>query len=823
MIDNPQGSEIAPNVHPARFVESMTNAKTLLAPWVSLAIGSFLIFHYRLEPNARLQLLVPLVAAIAAFLSFSKVRTQGIILAIATVVFVLTLCGPYIALVAVAVVLIACWDPFLIRMPLWLKSLTWVGCMASPLLARHNGWIDGYAAMFLGGVMLFSLPMTRRTNRTPLHPIGLRLDRSLRFLPLPAITMPLFGAIQGQFGLGPRVTARLTRIGSKRILEGILLLLVYRLIYSVLHIPATEVDGPYSLGIHWLTNTALLIRLAGFVRLSIGLLNLLGYASALPSARTSLRSGTLLGYLNLLNSPLVRWMNRVVFRPLQQIAKEKGVSSAVFSAGIPWVGTGMVAMLIHTFFWYLRFGHLQLRWVDLLFWSTLVTILFFERAFDRYLPRRSHHGMLVTLLPTCFTILVGLPAFSLVTSHSLENWMTILASGIAQFRDAALTFTIVLPPAILILWSIKHLKAEHWARLMNLALMVGCLTFMALAVPQVRHLALRSEPRSLYLTKPGPSRSDDLAMAGGYYAEIIDSRSDNRSDPSESLEIKEKFAYTKGAEKVPDFRRITQKRSFSFTFKGHPYTTNSMGFRDREYRVTPAPNTVRTLLLGSSFVAGSGVRDEEVFDVLLETSMNRSNTETQFEFLNASCSIYDLIDCIVRFDKDSLAQLKPDYLMIFSHGLDRPKNVRDVVEAKLGGYAMPYPYIDSILLKAGIHDRMSESEAIQALRPYGTQLVRESYRLLAEKCLLNGIEPIWVYWPCMIMLEGYEQDYKASLKMVTELGYNVIDLEKVYKDFDPSDLIVAANDHHPNNLGHLLVAKALAKHFHQGLELQDRR
>lgn len=809
-----RGSKITPQRQLARWSVSKVPVRRLTFAWLGLALGAFLSLRYHLEPNTRLDLLLPTVAGLAAIFPLVNMKTQRVILALASIVFSLVVWGPYVAFAVWAILWIVSRGLPNLSSPA--LPFFWLGGMALLLYGRKEEWIDGYAGLLLGGLFIWKIPMVWKFDRFAPRQ-GRRASNFSLLLPLPAITLPLFGALHAGSSLPPRTTARLSRIGSRRVLEGVLLLLTYRIVYSVLHVPASQVAGPFELGLHLLTNAALLIRLAGFVRLSIGLLNVLGYAYALPSVRAALRAGSLLGFMNLLYSPFVRWLNRIIFRPLHRLVQTKWPEALPGTAALPWAGTAMAALLIHSLFWYLRFGHIQLRWLDLIFWAVLILLLAVEKALVQHYRKARMLSSMINVLPRGLVLLIAFPLFSLITTHSLEKWQRILDSGIDQASDIILAFGSPLITIIFIQLIVKYLTDKQAKQLANLAMVAGCLWFVVLDFPLIGRWAMRTEPRSIYLSKPGPSRSDQTAMAGGYYSEIVNPRPQSASDPVESIEIKEKFVYTDGADKVSDFRRITQKRNYSFIFKGHPYTTNSMGFRDKEYPSVPYPNTIRTLLLGSSFVAGSGVRDEEVFDVLLEESMNAKNRGVRYEFLNASCSIYDLIDCIVRFDSDSLMKLQPDYLVYFSHGLDTPKNIRDVVEAKLAGRSMPYPYIDTILSAAGVQKTKSESEAIQAMRPYGTRLVRESYRLLAEKCHSNGIRPVWVYWPCMIMLDGYEQDYRKSEEIATELGFIAIDLEEVYRDFDPSDLIVAPNDHHPNSLGHLLVARALEKHFNRVL------
>lgn len=60
----------------------------------------------------------------------------------------------------------------------------------------------------------------------------------------------------------------------------------------------------------------------------------------------------------------------------------------------------------------------------------------------------------------------------------------------------------------------------------------------------------------------------------------------------------------------------------SFEYADEKYTTNSLGFRDRERAPGPAPDgTLRLAVLGDSFAAGVGVDDAQHFAALLESAL----------------------------------------------------------------------------------------------------------------------------------------------------------------------------------------------------------
>src|SRR5690606_8512534 len=95
------------------------------------------------------------------------------------------------------------------------------------------------------------------------------------------------------------------------------------------------------------------------------------------------------------------------------------------------------------------------------------------------------------------------------------------------------------------------------------------------------------------------------------------------------------------------------------------------------------------------------------------------------------------------------------------------------------------------------------------LEPFADELLIGLYQYLYDYCLQNDIKPIWVYWPTTDVhpfVKMYPEDISL---MVNKIGFTVIDLTDVYKDYNPSDLFVSPKDRHPNALGHSLIADEL--------------
>ncbi len=93
-------------------------------------------------------------------------------------------------------------------------------------------------------------------------------------------------------------------------------------------------------------------------------------------------------------------------------------------------------------------------------------------------------------------------------------------------------------------------------------------------------------------------------------------------------------------------------------FKGKPFSTNSAGFRDREFALHKAPGVVRIAVLGTSIDMGSGVADEEVYNRRLQAKLDAAEPG-RFEVLNFAMSGSSFAQIVAIYDA-FVAQYEPD-------------------------------------------------------------------------------------------------------------------------------------------------------------------
>lgn len=266
---------------------------------------------------------------------------------------------------------------------------------------------------------------------------------------------------------------------------------------------------------------------------------------------------------------------------------------------------------------------------------------------------------------------------------------------------------------------------------------------------------------------------------------------------------KERFEESDAVTPTNDYRKIKIKPNVSFQFKGKKFSSNSIGLRDTEIQKKKKSNEVRFLVLGSSFVMGSGVADNEVFDKIIESSY----TSNDIQILNAGCSTYDLIESIVQFEKEKLFEYDISYMLIVSHGVDKQKNIVDLAYALRNNINIPFTYLQYIMDTANLDSNKNNLNT--QLSEVANDIIIESYKYLYKLSKINNIHPVWVYWPTTGMRPGVYNEYKEIKEIVEQIGYHVIDLSDLYNGIDKETVHVAPNDRHPNAKGHKIFAEAL--------------
>jgi hypothetical protein len=116
----------------------------------------------------------------------------------------------------------------------------------------------------------------------------------------------------------------------------------------------------------------------------------------------------------------------------------------------------------------------------------------------------------------------------------------------------------------------------------------------------------------------------------------------------------------------PDVARVLLPSLEERDLAGVPVSTNSRGMREREYELPRPDGLTRVVLLGDSFVFGSGVRAEERFGVHLERWLaERGSPDARVEVLHLGIDSWNIpAEC--AFLRRRLSHLAPDLVLHFT-------------------------------------------------------------------------------------------------------------------------------------------------------------
>jgi hypothetical protein len=309
------------------------------------------------------------------------------------------------------------------------------------------------------------------------------------------------------------------------------------------------------------------------------------------------------------------------------------------------------------------------------------------------------------------------------------------------------------------------------------------------------------------------SRIDRAKMERGYYENLTDvSRFNSQlwevyaKKPRDWMEVE-----NAGLKRfVDNFAQTELIPSIVSTTKYGVVTTNRWGMRDQEYSDQPAPNAFRAVMLGASSVMGWGVADDATFEAVLENRLNRERANAPFakyELLNFGVPGYQPPQQLVNFER-SLA-LHPNAVIYVATGREQSRAANYLAEVVMKGIAIPYAPLRDVVAKAGVAKGMTETEARQRLAPYGNEILAYCYQELADQARKNGMKAlIWVFLPPDI--EGsWQREASDAIQIAEKAGFIVLNLEEAFKNVDVTTLRLAEWDHHPNTLGHKMIADQL--------------
>lgn len=241
--------------------------------------------------------------------------------------------------------------------------------------------------------------------------------------------------------------------------------------------------------------------------------------------------------------------------------------------------------------------------------------------------------------------------------------------------------------------------------------------------------------------------------------------------------------------------------------------TNNKGLREERFAAKPPENITRILVIGDSYVFGSGVNSSKRYTEVLERELNEETGE-KYQVINAGVSGYGAKDYYMFF-KERGINYNPDILVLGVIGNDwMSVGMQERLSRKANADVREnYPKVST--------NRRNELRSERFLELQGKNQDLERYSVLQNITSIasqNEIETI-----------VYASDFMASNKMqkVKKYGDNenstLVYAPEEFRDdwqskfcLEHSPNRVSTIDPHPSPIGHKLLAKPLVE------EISDR-
>ena len=621
---------------------------------------------------------------------------------------------------------------------------------------------------------------------------------------------------------------RIYQAGLQWILRGVIQLILYRYINYYIMIAPGDVTNTLELVRYLIANFALYLRISGQFHLIIGVLHLFGFN--LPETHHLYFMAS--SFTDLWRRINIYWkdfMMKVFYYPTYFKVRHWGSNSSLIFA------TAFVFFLtwfFHAYQWFWLRGTFLLTKPDMLFWFILACLVVVNTLYEANRGRKRTLGqrsltvqdVAAVALSTAGTFTVMAILWSLWSSDSIQDWIgliSVVEVTPANIAILVLVFLVITAAFGLVIWinsradSKPETKAKQPAFPGSTAVTAITIVLLFLIGNPVIYSQIGGKAQDLIsdLTANRLSDREAALLQRGYYEDLIGvSRFNSQlweiysKRPSDWPTLDE----TEAARQTGDNLILELVPSTSIYFHGEQLTINRWGMRDRDYELTPAPDTYRIALTGPSFVMGYGVGDDEDFGVLLEDRLNRENTGgeyAKYEILNFAVPGYSPVQNLMILEQ-KVESFQPNALFYMAHQREEEAAVLYLADRISVGADLPYPELVEMAYQAGAEPGATKVEVERHLQPIGTELLAQTYRQIVAASRSRGMLPVWIFMPTLE--NSLQEEEVAHLTQVAEdAGFIVLDLSDAYDNQNLDSLVVAYWDKHPNAEGHRLIAEDL--------------
>jgi hypothetical protein len=539
------------------------------------------------------------------------------------------------------------------------------------------------------------------------------------------------------------------------------------------------------------------------------------------------------------------FISKIFFNPVYFRLKRLGaVPALVLSTLIAFVAT----WLLHAYQFFWIGGSFQLTWQDMVFWSILAMLVLVntlteaKRGRRRRLtkPRRTVWSETSLALRTITTFVIMCMLWILWCRPSADEmaWL-VRAAGHASWAQAGLVAAGLagLGVAAVIFGHLSRAEVEgtvgpesgRWIWRSAIGICVCTTVLLLIGGVQWRLPTAAGSVVSL-LTSERPNELDLELQRRGYYEALEGGAGQSARDPRNQGEQHAQFVDDRQPKKyvelTNDFMHSQLKANYRSLANGKVFTINRWGMRDRDYDKAKPPGVYRILLLGSSNEMGIGVGDNETFENLVEDRLNANDLGDgieKFEILNVSRAGHAAFQKLHLLEEEGFG-FAPDAVLWVTYSIEDVRTMPHLTKVFKLDYAIPEAYraqILSVFEKAQLQRSFNENQMLNRMKPLGTEILRFSFRRLAQQCGEHGVKVWVIYRPDPFEVpKVVRADRTRTLGVVRDAGLPILNLINCYSEVaDRHSLMVGPKDDHANTLAHRLLADELYKQLHPSGQL----
>lgn len=599
----------------------------------------------------------------------------------------------------------------------------------------------------------------------------------------------------------------------RRIFFGVLLMLLYRLLYAHNPNPA-NIQTAQELLLYFFFSYIFLIRILGIFWFTLGFLGLFGFN--LPKVFDQVFFIT--RFSNIWRQMNIYWkdfIQKIAYFPLYFKLRKK-LKSALFVSGIV---TFFITWFFHNWQYFWIKGSFPLRTTDFLYWMILgfVITASMHRESKQPAPTGVRYSVKDSIIQTLratgmFIFLCAM--WSFWNSNSVGEWFY-LVSFITKPSGDIFTLLFIFCSLVIgagVLYHNRKFLTKTGERLNKIqhSLAIGVVALCVLVIT-LEKAGMRDNHIVTLLINQPTNQFDQETAEQGYYEQIGSSTSENPWQIQ--VNARGRSTWFSAAETpCGDVRMRQLKTNFSITYDGMTFTTNKFGMRNPEITEKKPARTMRIAVLGASYEMGGGVSDEECFIRLFEKQLNDSmraeGDSTTIQVLNFAVGAYH-VPQYVWLCENEIFKYEPDVVMTFAHSSELRR--LNGVTARLiqnGVDLSEYPELKQVRDACGAQQSMSRTEIRNRLYPYNEQLLKWGYKNIVAACEAHHATPIWVYLPALGD-NPTPQETESLISIAKMSGFQTISLATVYNGEARETLVVSLDDSHPNKQGHAIIAAAL--------------